>query len=210
MTRTVPFALLLVIACTDATPPERVANLYAYTIPLETGFRIVFRWPASSLPVRIWTEPDGDLRAAATAAIRLWEDVVLYGEFNAVLVNDSARADIIMLREGSAPFGRAADGTLRACGGRTHFGVEFDSTITLPFRTILTPRAGASADDVRDCLRIAVAHELGHGLGLLLESDDPSDLMFELPTVSNPSGRDRATFGTLYHSTPTVRVPEHR
>jgi predicted Zn-dependent protease len=188
-----------------------VANLYAYTIPLETGFRIVFRWPASSLPVRIWTEPDGDLRAAATAAIRLWEDVVLYGEFNAVLVNDSARADIMMLREASDPLrGRIPDGSLRACGSTTTVGVEFDSTITLPFRMTLTPRAGANADDVRDCLQIAVAHELGHALGLLLDSDDPSDLMFEFPTVANPSRRDRATFGTLYHSTPTVRVPEHR
>ena len=197
--------LPLLTACEMATPPDRVET-YDYTARLLNGFPLVFRWPAASLPVRIWAEPVLDLPLHVTAAITTWQGGVLYGEVRAVRVEDSTDADVIILL-GEPELALRGD---RACTGSTQLEVDLDTAIVLPFRTRVGARSGASSDAVQSCLATTTAHELGHALGLFLHSSDPDDLMYGRPTADALSPRDVATLQTLYHSAPTVRLPPGR
>lgn len=212
-------ALGSVVGCGDVALPERPAP-YQFRIdcsidgvcsPAAGGLKIIFNWPRYSLPVRIWADPRQDFRAHTARAIRLWMDASIYGEFSAVLVSDSQVADmIILLSEPELVIRSGDDVTPLDCRGRTALEVALDTTIALPFRITIIPRAGSGPNELDRCFAVAVAHELGHTLGLFLNSDDPSDIMFERPMVASLSLRDRATFATLYHTRPTVRLPDGR
>jgi hypothetical protein len=199
-------ALAALSSCAEVGAPERPAP-YAYSITLPNGFQLIFRWPASALPMRVWVAEGGDLPRAVEDGLRLWEGVALYGEFRGVVVADSTQADVIVTQGDPEQPG---PGAILACSAVTFWDVNADSTIALPFHMILRPRVGWSSGDVADCYHVVAAHELGHPLGLLLHSDDPADLMYGAPSVSAPSPRDRATFAVLYHTTPTVRLPAGR
>jgi len=200
-----PFALLLgAVACDQVTPPDRPAP-YQYAVRLQDGFPLVFRWPAASLPVRVWAEPALSVEEYVTEALALWANGVLYAEVGGILVQDSSQADVLVRL---VPGPQTAPGI--ACTSFTFYAVTLDTVIELPFRTTLEPRAGAASQDLHDCLRQSVAHELGHAFGLLLESDDPDDLMFPGPSSRGLSPRDVATLETLYHTRPTVRIPAGR
>ncbi len=71
-------------------------------------------------------------------------------------------------------------------------------------------RSGADNAGAAACILSAVAHEMGHTLGILGESDDETDLMHVPPEVNAPSPRDRITLTTLYHTSPTIRLPAGR
>jgi predicted Zn-dependent protease len=204
-----PTALLLALSlsgCASLDAPER-PEPYEFSYRIPNGFVAVFHWPMAALPVRVWAEPSGDLPGDVVNALRLWEQAAIYGEFRGVLVADSAQADVIVrIGEPETP----GPSAVLACSSGTEWGINLDTSIALPFRTTIRRRAGASTSDVAACLRVLVAHELGHALGLIPESDDPADLMYGLPTVPAPSARDRATFTTLYHTAPTVRLPPGR
>jgi predicted Zn-dependent protease len=210
MKRVLPMLAVCIAACDDATHPERPLA-YDFTIELEDGFPIIFHWTPASLPVRIWVQPVGDIPHHAENAIRLWENNSLYGEFRGAIVRDSTQADVIVRLRAGESF-RVANGTENQanCRGSSSIAVEFDTTITLPFRVNLYPRLGAARDDVDKCLGVMLAHELGHTLGLFLHSDEPADLMHARPQQPALTDRDRATFATLYHTVPTIRIPEHR
>jgi len=193
-------------ACEVATPPERPIP-YEFAIRLDDGFPLVFRWPAASLPVRVWAEPALSLEEHAADALRLWEAGGLYAEMHGVMVDDAADADIV-IRLGTPEPRLAGE---RPCRSWTFIEVSAaDTAIRLPFPTTIVARTGSSDQDLQDCLRAAVAHEIGHALGLFLESDDAADLMHVRPSPDGLSARDVATLETLYHTPPTVRLPAGR
>jgi predicted Zn-dependent protease len=210
MTRPLVLACLLAaVGCSDVTPPDRPAP-YPFSFTITGGLQVVFHWTRQSLPVRIWVEPVGELPDAAAEAIRVWEDVALYGEFEGLLVADSSRADVIIVRGDGRPIQADTNFLRLDCFGRTTVSIELDTTITLPFRITVGPRLGANVDGVNGCARVVVAHELGHALGLFLHSDDARDLMNASPSFFGPSARDRVTFTALYHTPPTIGLPAGR
>jgi predicted Zn-dependent protease len=205
-----PRAVLVLLpwltACEVATPPERPTP-YEFAIRLDDGFPLIFRWPAASLPVRVWAEPVLSLGEHAADALRLWEAAGLYAEMHGVIVDDAAEADIV-IRLGTPEPRLAGE---RPCRSWTYIEVgAADTAIRLPFPTTIVARSGSSNQDLHDCLREAVAHEIGHALGLFRESDDPADLMHVWPSPDGLSARDVATLEALYHTRPTVRLPEDR
>jgi predicted Zn-dependent protease len=208
MSRRVGMLLLPVLAgCELATPPDR-SETYPVAPRLENGFPILFRWPTASLPVRVWAEPVMDLPHHVDAAIATWQAAFLYGELRGIRVEDSADADVVIRLADPEALRLRSDRP--NCSASTRIEVDLDTAIILPFRTRLAPRLGASLDDVQSCFETLVAHEMGHVLGLFLHSDDPGDLMHARPATSALSARDVATLHTLYHTTPTIRLPPGR
>lgn len=193
------------LACVDATPPER-PDAYAYAVPVPGEVQIIFRWMPDQLPVRVWAE--SSLRPQAAEAIRTWQDVALYGEFRGVLVADSGTADVILRR---APPANINESPALDCEAITAWTVDLDAReMLLPIGITVAPRSGSRSEEIERCFRTIVASHLGVALGLLVDSDDPEDLRYRRPTATFPSLRDRATFGQLYHSTPTVGLPPGR
>jgi predicted Zn-dependent protease len=198
-------AALLVLGCATLDPNSRLP--YDYSIPLTPG--LTFHWPSSSLPVRIWVQSSGDLDHAIDNAIAEWESNAPYGEFRAVTTGNAATADVIV-RTGTV---HAASDLYpdRACDSQTSWAVNVpDSTLVLPFRTIITAHTGFAAADIAKCFEILGVHELGHIVGIIGNSDNPDDVMYGLPTNPHLSAGDRATFMELYHRTPSVRLPASR
>jgi predicted Zn-dependent protease len=213
------------LGCTDATLPERPAP-YRFWITLDSdgnaieegGFRAIFRWPREALPVRVWTQPEPNVREGVIHAIGLWRSVALYGEFRAVLVSDSQTADIIITRGEPKTINNGATFDRLECQASTSIGIDLDTAIVLPFRTDISPRTGATGDQVARCFETVLSHELGFALGLFpdflggttFNGPTPEDLMYSPPRVDAPSARDQATFNTLYHTKPTVKLPVGR
>jgi hypothetical protein len=201
---------LLAAACTDPLVPSRSA-IYPFT----DAFGDVFHWPADRLPVRVFTDPRGDLPALVRRAVDLWQRQLLYGEFTATTVSDSNSADVIVRWSDSVPPPASPDPgpPVRACGGVTHGAVDstgqalagpFDSEITILTGTVFTP------EQVEACVRRTVVHELGHALGLFREASDTLAIMFSPPRVDDPAAIDRRTVQVLYHTTPTLAPPARR
>lgn len=197
---------LVPLACADAGPTDRGVP-YDYTIPLTPS--LVFHWPESALPVRIWVDNATGLGHAVAAAIAEWERNAPYGEFHAVIQSDTAGADVLVTV--GVPHEAAADFPDRPCDSHTSWAVTLnDSTLVLPFRTELTAHSGFDPNAIADCFDILAVHELGHVVGIIGNSLNPDDAMYGLPTTDTLSAGDRATFLRLYHSTSTVRLPRTR
>jgi predicted Zn-dependent protease len=197
-------------ACTDPTVPSRGAT-YAFA----DGFGDVFHWPTDRLPVRVFAQQLGDLRPLVQRAIDLWQQQLLYGEFRAELVDDSAAADVVIRWSDSVPPAVDPDPgpPAKACGGITHATVDstgqaladpFDTEITILTGTVFTP------EQVEACVRRTVVHEFGHVLGLFQEAPDTLAIMYTPPQVSEPAPIDRRTIQVLYHTTPTLGPPPRR
>jgi hypothetical protein len=190
-------------SCSEITTPSRTPR---YLSDVGTG---VFHWPADRVPVRYYATTQGTMTALVRKGLRAWEGAFLYGEFTGVLVGDSNNADVIVVWRDSVPPDVPPDtaGAVGACDGRTTFLIDSTDTISEPIRTVLYPLTGYTLAQVAACMPRAVAHELGHTLGIFTHSPASGDLMFAPPRVDSPSARDRATVEVLYHSTPTIGPP---
>ena len=204
-----PYALVVsdVVAKTD-TIDGRI-----YTAGDTITDTVDFKWPPSSLPVRIWVENDSlDLPGHMAAAIGLWKHILIYGEFDAVLTGDSTHADIIVRHQTppgpAAPFGvdRLSASSL-ACEGATDIQVSRPDHRRLwtPTRIYIQPKFLLSDTATVPCLARVAAHELGHAMGLFVHSPNPTDLMYQLPAVDAPSDVDAATVAWVYHQPTKLR-----
>lgn len=201
---------LLVAACTDPLVPSRAA-IY----PFADAFGDVFHWPTDRLPVHVYADPRGDLAPLVSRAVDLWAQQLLYGEFSAVMVGDSNRADVIVRWADSVPPAAAPDPgpPVAACGGVTQgapdstgkaFEGPFETEIVILTGTVFTP------GQVEACVRRTTVHELGHSLGLFQEAPDTLSVMRSPPRVSEPGAIDRRTVQVLYHTAATLGPPPPR
>ena len=197
-------------ACTDVQAPQR-AERYEWRLAVNfdsAGPRqdsLSFRWPRSSLPVRIWVEDSAGMPDHVESAIADWRDAFLYGEFDARRVDDSASADVIVrvaTPPGSQPFrvARLASGFAPECQGATDLDLTVEPgvrTLRLPIRVYLDERLNTSGLDA--CYHLTARHELGHALGVWRHAPDAGDVMFGDPVAEDLSDADRQTIEYLYH-----------
>lgn len=206
MKRALVLLLVAFAGCADPTAPSRLAT-YAFDASGD-----VFHWPTGRLPVRFFADTRGHMRALVDRAVRLWEAQFLYGEFRAVLVDDSTAADVIVLWADSIPPDVPPDtgAAVFACDGLTNF--TFDTTGTALSRAVRSEvgiRIGQTytAGQVAACVRRTTVHEIGHAIGLLNHSPYSGDIMWANDTAAVPSPSDRRTVEILYHTTPTIAPP---
>ena len=196
------FALSL--SCSEATAPGH-APVYEWRLVVGTD-TLSFHWPENMLPVRIWVEDSLDMPARVEEGVAAWRGAYLYGEYDAVVVSDSADADVIVRVADAPPTAPSAAGRLHAafpgCEGVTDFDIDTVPTpaeLHLPVRMYITPRYDPELVDLTECFRITARHELGHSLGIFRHTSDSVDIMYGLPVAQGLSARDVNTAQYLAH-----------
>ncbi len=200
-------ALALLAACHDSVGPAACfePNTQAYTFDYNGDTNIVFHWPSSYMPVRVYADTTRGLAANVQTAMQLWVGAFRCRELSLTTVTDSTQADIIVRNPAALPLApRAAhvlhSDSIGACHGVTQFVMDSDSTALVgPMRSYVSPFPGADSADVASCYHFVTAHELGHALGLLSESPADSDIMYTSPYRLALSESDRYTIQLLYH-----------
>jgi hypothetical protein len=204
------------LSCADIAAPGR-SDVYEWRFIVSTGpgtaDTMSFHWPRSRLPVRIWTEDAFDLPAHIAHGIEQWKRAFLYGEFDAVQVQDSNTADVIVRAESPAKIAAASRLDSRSapeCEGGTDIVPPLGSQqIIYPVRVFLLPRFDPATPGVSECLALTATHELGHAIGIFAHSPVETDIMFVDPVVPTLSDRDRATVERAYHVDASLDVADH-
>jgi hypothetical protein len=116
------------LACSDIATPAR-DEPYEWRLVVGTD-TLSFHWPREMLPVRVWVEDSLNMPAHVEHGIGIWRDAFLYGEYDAVLVEDSSDADVLV-RVLTPPLKAAATAarvfaSFPGCGGAT----DIDTTTT--------------------------------------------------------------------------------
>jgi len=217
-------ALALVVAvfgaCHEGTSVSQCfePNATAYNFDLNGDTNIVFHWPASYMPVRVYAESAGALGANTKNGMDLWVSAFRCHELSYTMVSDSTSADIVVRNPLSLPAAppRASrqmhSDSVGACQGVTQFFVDTvtGTTITGPMRSYIAAFPGHDTTAVNACYRFVTAHELGHALGLLSESPYPGDLMYTVPTRLALTESDRYSIQLLYHVASKLQPPPRR
>ena len=198
-------------ACHDSVGPgacfEPNATAYFFNVPGDTNG--VFHWPSSSMPVRVYAEPVGELQRNVDSTMVLWVNAFRCGELSLSRVADSVGADIVLRNPTSlppippapTPVSVAAD-SINACRGRTDVQLDTLGRIQRPIRSYVAPQ-GIDSAATAACYHFVVAHEFGHALGLFQHSPDPLDLLYSTPRRRALTANDRYTVQLLYHTPPT-------
>ena len=191
-------------------------NARAYNFDWLGDTNVVFHWPQSYMPVRVYAESVGTLRANTQTGMQLWASAFRCRELSYTMVTDSTHADIIVRNPQTLPLparsvrALGAD-SVNACQGVTQFQTDSDTTaLTGPMRSYVAPFAGTDSVALLACYRFVTAHELGHALGMLSHSPDTSDLMYASPRRLQLSEDDRYTIQLLYHVASKLRPPPRR
>jgi hypothetical protein len=210
--------LALLAACREGVGPGRCyePNAQPYNFDLNGDTNVVFHWPASYMPVRVYAEPTGDLPANVQNAMLLWTGAFRCGEVSLITATDSTQADIIVRNPLSLPAAARSTHVMHAdssgaCQGVTHF--DLDSTGTAlagPMRSYVAPFPGADSTLTASCYHFVTAHELGHALGILAHSPNAGDLMYAAPYRRFLTESDRYTIQILYHITSKIGPPPRR
>jgi hypothetical protein len=212
--RPVPIIAVLVgvggPSCGDIASPSR-SDVYEWRLITTAGpgtsDTLSFHWPRSRLPVRIWAQDTLNMPEHVDSGIDRWKAAFLYREFDAVLVTDSATADVIV-RAGSAVELSKAARRLRTkapeCEGETDIVVPGTGEIEIPIRVFVDPRFDPALPGVSECMALTTTHELGHAIGIFAHSPTETDLMYPDPVVATLSARDRATVERAYHVEPNL------
>ena len=201
------------LSCSEIASPGR-SNAYEWRLITPTGpgtaDTLSFHWPQSRLPVKVWAQDTLNLPAHTREGIARWKSGFLYGEFDAVMVSDSAVADV-MVSAGQAIKGGFSVTRLKSMAPECEGGTDFDlpagsKEIQPPIRIFLNLRVVPTDPNVDRCLALTTTHELGHAIGIFAHSPVATDLMYSDPVVPGPSDRDRATADLVYHTAPTLTI----
>lgn len=203
----------LALACESPTLPG---------LPLPYDFRLAvygaegpprartFHWERGAVvPVYLGDEPGGaaDLRRAFQRAARAWRAAAVFGEVRLRETTDLDEARAV-LRWHDAP---GVLSTPMGCIGPVTGAASTLGCLNDPRDALRNwPRRDGGASQVvyrvvilrtgdQELLERLVIHEMGHVLGILSHSPDPSDIMWAGPDLpAAPSARDRSTLRSLY------------
>ena len=154
-----------------------------------------------------WGKRLGDLRQAFRRAARAWRAAAVFGEVRLREAADTDEAQAV-LRWHDAPgvLSTPADCVGPVTGAASTLGClnhtrdalrswpRRDGEVSQVFFRVVIRRT-----DDQELLDRLVIHEMGHVLGILSHSPDPSDIMWAGPDLPPaPSARDRSTLRSLY------------
>ncbi len=149
----------------------------------------------------------GDLRAAFQRAVRAWRSAAVFGEVRLRETADLGEARAVLRWHDAAgvlstpmdcvgPVTGAAStlGCLNPSRGALRTWPRRDGETSQVIYRVVIRRTGD-----QELLDRLVIHEMGHVLGILSHSPDPSDIMWAGPNLPPvPSARDRSTLRSLY------------
>lgn len=203
----------LATGCDSATIPALPApydfRLAVYGTDGRARLR-TFHWDRGAVvPVYVVDEPPdaGDLRRALERAARAWRSAAVFGEVRLRETTDLGEARAVLRWHDAA----GVLSTPMTCvgpvtGAASTLGCLNDPRDALrmwprrdgePSRVIY--RVVIRRTDDQELLDRLVIHEMGHVLGILSHSPDPSDIMWAGPDLPPaPTARDRSTLRSLY------------